>query len=155
VIAQFVSKFGAGVAALAVLGSISSVSLPAAAHSAPAVVADAAQSTACGSIAFGSTATDTATIRNAEDCLQRAYSSCSPNQLAVTWDTATEQIDRVLTVEQGDQGCQIIDQVTHTAKSTGLDSTNIYTCGSLSADSNGITVRKCGEDGDVLVPTAG
>jgi hypothetical protein len=159
VISQFASKFGAGVAALAVLGSIASTSLPATAHSAPAasVVADAqGAGNACGTIEIGGATADAAAIRSAADCLQRAYSSCSPNQLVVTWDNATERIDRVLTISAPDQGgCQIVDQVTRTAKSSGLDSSNVYTCGGLTADAKGLTVSKCGMDGDVVVPTAG
>lgn len=155
-ISQFASKLGAGIAAIAVLGGVSStvLSSPAHAATAPAVVADAAAST-CGAVELGASGSDAAALKSAADCLQHAYSSCTPNQLAVTWDTATERIDRVLTVSPSDSGCQVVDQVTHTAKSNGQDSTDVYTCGSLSFDANGITARKCGVDGDVNVPLAG
>jgi hypothetical protein len=158
VISQFGSKFGAVAAALAVLGSISSTAIPTAAMASPApavAVADTTQNSDCGTIAFGASTPDATAIRSAENCLQSAFSSCREVQLAVTWDTATERVDRLLTVDQPDNGnCRIVDQVTRTAKSSGVDSSNIYMCGGLTADTNGLTLRKCGEDGDILVPSA-
>jgi hypothetical protein len=155
VISQYGSKFGAIVSSLALLGTIGTTVLPAAAHSAPAPVTVASASQAgsdCGSIEFGSGTPDIAAIHAATDCLQHAYASCTPTQLAITWDGATERVDRLLTIAQPDDGgCQIVDQVTRTAKSTGVDSSDIYTCNSLTADANGITVRKCGLDGDVVL----
>lgn len=149
----FVSKAGAALSALALIGSACATALPASAHAAPAVVASASQTTGdCGSIQFGATASDAATVHTAATCLQHAFASCSPSQLSVTWDNATERVDRVLSVSQGDDGsCQIVDQVTHTAKATGLDSSDAFTCGSIAPDPNGLTIRRCGTDGDVVL----
>jgi hypothetical protein len=150
------TRFAAGVASLALLGSIASTGLPAAAHPSPAqpavVASYGADASDCGSIVLGST--DAATLKGATDCLQHAFSSCTNAQLLASWDNATEKVDRVITVASGGDSCQILDTVTKTTKATGADANDTYRCNNISADASGITIRGCGADGDIAIKTS-
>lgn len=147
------TRIGAAIASFAILCAITSAAVPATAHSSPTqpVVADSTTGGDCGTISFGATTTDDAAIKVAASCLQQAYASCQAAQLAATWDTANEKIDRVISVTPGDGSCQIVENVTHTVKASNADSNDTYRCARITTDANGITVRGCGADGDVQI----
>jgi outer membrane PBP1 activator LpoA protein len=143
---------------LTLLGGIAWSALPAAAHPAPstqAAVADAAANTGdCGSVELGASGTDAATLKNAANCLQNAFSNCQTAQLHATWTDGDGSVDRVFFVTQGEAACEIAEMVTHGSATSGTQSSDTYRCAGVSTDANGITIRGCGPDGDVKIPTA-
>jgi hypothetical protein len=149
----------AAVAALTFLGSgFIAVALPAAADSAPTLpfaVADTSANTGdCGTIDISTGVNNTSSLVSAMSCFQEAYSTCQTSQLQATWDGATEKTQRLISITPAGGLCMVVDFVTHTDKATGKDSTDTFRCARISSDALGLTVKGCGADGDVRIPTA-
>lgn len=96
--------------------------------------------------------TDTSAAKTAEDCFAQDYKQCQPAILNFDLLSVDSGVNRTFTIKNTNGQCSITDAAQHyvVPKKPGL--AQVYTCSSLTQETEGLHFSSCGQDGDIVVP---
>ncbi|HVB72580.1 MAG TPA: hypothetical protein VNE38_03400 [Ktedonobacteraceae bacterium] len=97
---------------------------------------------------------DKAAAQKAEDCLYQAYQQCRPATLTFTTFGVDAGAINHFSVKSVNGSCTISDGVQHYVAPNPPGATSLYTCATMTRQSDGLHIQTCGELGTVLIPAA-
>jgi hypothetical protein len=95
-----------------------------------------------------------AAAQNASTCFWNAFQQCQLASITYNVSGVDTITSRTFTIEPRGNSCIITDAVQHQVVPNPVGSPNIYTCATATNERGSLHFTACGEDGNVIIPTA-
>ena len=99
--------------------------------------------------------TDQSKAKQIENCFWQAYQQCRPATLVFSSSGVDAGVIHNFSVKSANGTCMISDGVQHFIAPKSPGAAKMYTCGSMTMQTDGLHILSCGELGNIVIPVAG